>query len=208
MRLHCFWDPWGSLSVSLGALKGNFGGVMGRLGGPWVSMGGPWAGLGWSWGVPGGSLGCLGWLAGVDGAPGGSWGGLGGGQGLPQELLGDGLGGSGAPFGEPWGALGRPWGDPGAPSETIFGKQASLQNHLLYYIKWYILPLRGGLGGLWGTLSPSSKTIKIIFVRACHACLLIHIPPRSRASSFNPMLAPLVNPSIYNPGYTTTHFGP
>ena len=60
------------------------------------------------------------------------------------------MGGSGAPFGEPWGALGRPWGDPGAPSEPILGKQASLQNHWFYFIKWYILPPRGGLGGPWG----------------------------------------------------------
>ena len=70
-----------------------------------------------------------------------------GGQGLPQELLEDPLGGSGAPFGEPWGGLrglegllgnlglafgeprgllGRPrgalwdsWGDLGGPLGTL-----------------------------------------------------------------------------------------
>ena len=72
-----------------------------------------------------------------------------GSQGLPRRLLGDPWGGSRAPFGGPWGASGRPWGDRGAPSEATFGKQAALQNHWFYCIKWYILALRGVAGGPW-----------------------------------------------------------
>ena len=57
-------------------------------------------------------------------------------------------------MGGPGGALGRPWGGQGAPSETTFAKEAALQNHWFYYIKWYILPPRGALadpgGGKFG----------------------------------------------------------
>ena len=65
-----------------------------------------------------------------------------------------------APFGELWRALGRPWGDPGAPSEATFGRQAALQNHLFYYMKWYILHLGGGLGGPCGRPVDSQETTR------------------------------------------------
>ena len=134
---------------SLAALKDLdcilFGGLLGCRSFPWVLGGAPGLlgiplvgprpsqrDLGFLWVAVGDSWGVLGLPA---GAPGG-----------PPGGLGAVLGGLGSPFGGPGGAFGRPWGGRGAPSETTFAKQAALQNHWFYFMKWYILLARGVLG--------------------------------------------------------------
>ena len=77
----------------------------------------------------------------------GSGGGLGRPQAPPQGLLVGPPSGLGAVLGGPLGDLGAALGARGAPSECTFGKQAFLQNHWFYYIKWYILAVRGVAGG-------------------------------------------------------------
>ena len=72
-----------------------------------------------------------------------------GGKGSPKSSWGI-LWGTSGLFGETLMGLRAALGGPGAPSEAFFGRQAALQNHWFYCIKWYILPPRGGLGGPWG----------------------------------------------------------
>jgi hypothetical protein len=80
------------------------------------------------------SLGCSDMLLG------GSGGALGGPR-LPPGAPGGPPGGLGAVLGGPLGDLGAALGGRGAPSESTSGKQAALQNHWFYRIKWYILAL-------------------------------------------------------------------
>ena len=77
---------------------------------------------------------------------GGSWGGLGGPKAHPRGSWGTPWGAR-AVLGGPLGDLGAALGGRGAPSKSTSGKQAALQNHWFYYIKWYILALRGVAGG-------------------------------------------------------------
>ena len=68
---------------------------------------------------------------------------------LPPGAPGESPGGLGAVLGGPLGDLGAALGGRGAPSKSIFGKQATLQNHWFHYINRYILALERGLGGPW-----------------------------------------------------------
>ncbi len=132
----------GQRVVSLYCCRALFRGFSGLLlvyfdvsGHPWASICGPLGCRIGPWGL----------LSGLRVVLGDRWGLL----GTPWVACGGQWCSWGCP-GEPWGAPGRPWGDPGAPSEAIFAKQAALQDHWFYCMKWYILPPRGALGGPWG----------------------------------------------------------
>ena len=69
---------------------------------------------------------------------------------LPSGAPGGSPGGLWTVFGGSLGDLGAALGGRGAPSESTFGEQAALQNHLFFIMKLYILALGRGLGGTKG----------------------------------------------------------